>query len=305
MVIDVKKNRYINRCSCEQLRRRPLTLNIISIIKEANKKQVTIKDIIKVGRIKYRNWPKDRDTVFRALKTMSKCEFVVEKKRGKGQATIWQLNKDKILMRELMLHEIKQLENVISRLPHWAFEVEYFREEIKGVWQRIRTSLVEVEKQDVAFNWILFDFKEREFLRSSSYSLLDKQLSIILLFCLFSPSREMLYRWFDLSQLPFSVKADFELAGIFKKHFYQRETRSKLVEKLNKHELDHTLSEKLVFLIKIYLGTFYLDYEYSYQLFDKNKFSLLGDTELEKHNKAISNEKARLYLEKLAGKKYD
>ena len=194
------KNRYLNRCSCEQLRQRPLTLHIISILKESNKTWITTTDIIKTGRAKYRDWPKDRNTVFRALNTMSRCHFFNEKKQGKGQAMVWGLNKDKLLHKELMVHEIQQLEHVVSRLPHWAFAVDYFRTEIDRIWQKIRTSLADVEKQDVALNRVLFNLKVREIFTSSSYSLLDKQLSIIFLFCLFTPSLEWLGRWFDLSQ---------------------------------------------------------------------------------------------------------
>jgi len=273
-------------------------------MKESNKKRVTITDIIKVGRAKYKDWPKDRNTVFRALKTMSKCHFLNEKKRGQGQATVWSLNKDQILHKELMLHEIRQLEHVVSRLPQSMFEVDYIMVEINYIWQRIRTALIDVEKLDVAMNWTLFDLKERELLTSSSYSLLDKQLSIIFLFWLFTPSRELLGRWFDLSQKPYSVKVDFELVNIFKKHFYQGNTQKELIEKLDKHKIDPGLSKKLEFLVIIYLGTMQLDYGYRYQLFDKNKFSLLRDNELEKQKKTISKEKTMLFLERLKGKSF-
>ena len=47
-----------------------------------------------------------------------------------------------------------------------------------------------------------------------------------------------------------------------------------------------------------------LDYEYRYQLFDKNKFSLFEENELEKHSKAISEEKNRLFSEHLEGKSF-
>ena len=297
MVIDVKENRYVNRCSCEQLRRRPLTLNIISIIKESNKKWITIKDIIKIGREKYRDWPKDRNTVFRALKTMSKCHFVNEKKRGQGQTTLWSLNTKEISSKDLIIHEVKQLEQVISRLPQSMFEVDYIMVEINHIWQRIRTALIDVEKLDVAMNWILFGLKEKELFKSSSFSTLDKQLSIIFLFCIFNPSQKLLDRWFDLSRVPYSVKVDFELAKIFKNHFYPKKTKEKLIEKLNNHKIDPELSKKLEFFIIIYLGTMKLDYKYRYQIFDKNKFSYLGTKELEKHSKTIDMEKDKLYLE--------
>ncbi len=47
-----------------------------------------------------------------------------------------------------------------------------------------------------------------------------------------------------------------------------------------------------------------LDYEYKFQLFDKNKFSLLRDNELEKQKKTISKEKTMLSLERLKGKSF-
>jgi len=293
------EERYLYKCSCEQLRKKPLILQILTIIKESEKKRITKNEIIEVGKRKYRDWPKDRDTIFRALKTMSKCKLVSEKRRLPGQATLWSLNKKQISDRELMIHEIKQLEHAVSQFPQGAFESEYFKVELDKIWQKIRTALIDLENQDIACNWMLFRIKEGELFTAKKISLLDKQLSIIFIFCLLKPKWKLLSMWFDVTKIPYRVKANLTLTDIFIRNFYPYKKKEQIFETLGKHELSSHISKKLQFLMMLYYETLQLDYEYGFTLFDKNKFPFLVDNELEHFKEAISEEKLKLYVERL------
>ncbi|UCD13657.1 MAG: hypothetical protein JSW60_08885 [Thermoplasmatales archaeon] len=297
MVPDINKNRYLYKCSCDQLKKRPLVLRILSIINESNKKWITKGEINEIGKAKYPDWPADRNTMFRALKSMHKCDYINEKKRGRGQATYWSLNKKKISTREIMIHEIKQLEYVVSRLPQLVFENEYFLEEINKNWQLIRKILVNLQDHDIACNRAIFNLMWRKLISSPSFDLLDRQLAMIYIFCLLiMPEDKLLEKWFDKSQIPFSIKADFDLADIFKKHFYPEYSQSTLIEKLDKHKLCPGISIRLLALMKMYYDTLHLDYEYSFKSFDKDKFSFLRDDEFEKYQETIDDEKLKVSL---------
>jgi hypothetical protein len=304
MVKTIENDRYFYKCSCDQLIKRQLVSQIISIIRESKKKWMKKNEIITEGRKNYSNWPNDRITVFRALKTMSKCDFLKEEKRGRGQATLWGLNQDQIKIKELMLYEIKQLEDVVSHLPHWAFTVEHFREEIEKIWHRIRISLIDIEKLDIALYWIIIDLKIRELLKSSAYKLLDKQLSIIYIFLILSHSKKLLNKCFDISQTPIAVKVDFPLINLMKKHFYPKDTIVSIFEKFDEYEFNSTLFQKLESINMMYLGTLQLGYKYKFKLFDKNKFSFLNSNGLEKHNEIIDLEKIMLFLERMKSKNF-
>ena len=79
----------------------------------------------------------------------------------------------------VMKIEIKQIDLILSHLPHWVFDSEYFKDEIEYIWQNIRTTLIDLENQDIRANKLLFNYKEIEILTSKRYNIVDKQLSII------------------------------------------------------------------------------------------------------------------------------
>ena len=254
--------------------------------------------IIKIGQQKYRDWPKDRNTIYRALKSMSKCKFVSEKRRMQGQATLWSINKNQISDRDLMIHEIKQLQYVVSRLPHWAFKNEYFKYEIEIIWQRIRTAIIDIENQDITVNWILFNVKTEEIFTSKDFKPLDKQLSIIFVFCLCNPGWKLLNTWFNVSQIPYRVKADFKLMDICQRNFYPKKTKEQMFEKLEKYELDTRLSKRLRFLMMLYVDTKELDYKYTFKLFDKNNFPFIIDNKQDTYEEAVSKEEVMLFMQR-------
>ena len=99
MVSELKSDRYFYKCSSDQLKKRRLVARILKIFNESEKALISTTEINNIGRKNYNKWPKDRDTVFRALKTMDQHSFVDEKKRGRGQTTYWRLNKKKISWR--------------------------------------------------------------------------------------------------------------------------------------------------------------------------------------------------------------
>jgi len=298
-MVKVKNNgRYFYKCSCDQLRKRPLILHIFSIFNDSKRELITKSEINKIGKTKYPDWPKDPNTIFRALKTMHKCKFIIEKRRGQGHSTLWSLNKKQIYDRELMIHEIRQLEKIVNRLPEWVFEVENFKDKINIIWQNIRTALVELENQDLTSFWILFRIKEEEIFKSKDFSLLDKQLSIIFIYGVLYPCQKTNKKWFDLSQKPYSVKSDIDLMGLFIKHFNKDSTRDDINKDINRHTLNTNLSKKLEFLMILCYYNLKIEHDNINHLFEKDKSSFVINNEWEKYNKNVSTEKIHLYLER-------
>jgi len=298
MVKESDKQRYFYKCSCNQLRKKPLTLLILSILNNSNKKWITKVEIIKIGKTKYRNWPTDHVTILRALKTMGKCNLIIEKRRGQGKSTLWSLDKKQIYDRELMIHEIRQVEKIVNRLPEWVFEVENFKDKINSIWQNIRIALVELENQDLTSFWILFRIIEEEIFKSKDFSLKDKQLSIIFIYGVLYPYRKTNIKWFDLSQKPYSVKADINLMDLFIKHFNIDSTRDDINKDVNRHTLNTNLSKKLELLMILCYYTLKIEHDNINHLFEKDKSPFIVDNEWEKYKSIVSKEKINLIIER-------
>ncbi len=295
-----KKDRYHYQCSREQLRKRPLTLHILEILTSTKTPRMTKQQIIKQGQQKYRDWPQDPVTVFRALKTMTRDKFLIEHKRGQGQATLWCINKKQPYEKELIIHELHQIEHHIENLPSAVFTARYFKDNIERIQDQIRTLLVDLEKQDSTLNQILLEILEEKLFSTPESTLLDKQLSIIFLFCMRFPKLYLLEKWFDTTQSCYRVTVDFQLADVFQQNFYPTQSRKDIICLLDKHNLPRTLSEKLRTMLLLYYGVSLIEYEHEFELFDKKNIPHMTTLEIEGYKKNISDETNKLFMKRVS-----
>lgn len=300
MVSPGKKDRYHYRCSREQLSKRPLTLHILEILTTTKIPKITKQQIIKQGQQKYPDWPQDPVTVFRALKTMTRDKFLNEHKRGQGQATLWSINKKQPYEKELIIHELHQIEHYIEKLQPAVFTARYLKDNMERIQDQIRIVLIDLEKQNYTLNRIMLEIFEEKLFTTTESTLLDKQLSIIFLFCMRFPKLRLLEKWFDTTQYRYRVTADFQLAEIFKRNFYPTWRRKDIVCLLDKHDLPRMLSEKLRLILLLNYGVSLIEYEHEFKLFDQKNFSHMTTGENEGYKKSISEETTKLFMKRIS-----
>ena len=135
------------------------------------------------------------------------------------------------------------------------------------------------------------------------FSLLDKQLGVIFLFYVLNidpidPKLEKLKKWYDLSEIPYKVKADFELLDIFQRNFYPSKTRDEIWKKLSNHELDEDFSKILRFILQLRSYIIRMGYDYAYappRLSTEDYLPYLGDEELlKKYKESYSREEMKI-----------
>jgi len=295
-----KKDRYHYHCSREQLRKRPLTLHILEILTTTQAPRMTKQQIIQQGQQKYRDWPQDPVTVFRALKTMTRDKFLIEHKRGQGQTTLWSNNQKQSYEKDLIIHELHQIEHYVENIPPAVFTVRYFKDNMERIKDQVRTVLVDLEKQDNTLNQIMLKILEEKLFTTTESTLLDKQLSIVFLFCVRLPKPQLLEMWFDIIQPRYRVTADFQLADIFQRNFYPTWSQKDIICLLDKHDFPHMLSEKLRLVLLLNYGVSLIKYEHEFELFDRKTLPHMTAREIEGYKKSISEETTKLFMKRIS-----
>lgn len=296
MVITNTKNRYFYDCNCEELKNRPFIIQIATIFNESSSTQMTKNEIIKKGQETYKKWPKDKATIFRALKTMAKCKILTEEKRGKGQSTLWSLNKNQLNEKDYLIHEIKLLDDIVHTLPHWIFDSTYFTDDLKTAVRQIRAIHISLGKQNLAANWALLKYKLDLIFSSKKYILLDKQLSLIFIFCLCTPTWSYLSTWFEPTKNSYRIKAEISLFNIFINHFYPHMTKEDISKKIAHHELPTDLAKQLIILKDLMYQIRQIDNEYWSKSLTINQRKVI-DTKPKDNNESITPELIELYNE--------
>jgi len=277
-----KINRYeLKNYSYEKLKEQELNKWLIQIFQDSNEGWLKKSKIHKKGKEKYGpDWPKDPDTIFRHLNTLSKPDVgILEKKiGGKGLPNKWRLRNSPYQYNELVVeNEIENLKEVSKeiftgrkenknycditlddKITVYGFPGQRnkdFDESFKNIQIKMKTAMTELFQLTWECRRRIFQDKLKDLpidVNSWDYSLL-----MIFIYCVIEvgpPDFKKLYDWFDIGKKRLKVIPKVTLAKEMKKNFFSYLEVEDIIGKLKNHYFEKEFSE--------YLNSIFFEYIY-------------------------------------------